>query len=73
MLGGVRGADLLCQRDAERSNVVGNFRAFLPSVSYTNDKDMSKNMLSAPFPFTSTDKPIYNLKVTITSTTCTFA
>ena len=57
-LGGVRGADLLCQRDAERSNIEGTFRAFLPAVSHPNEKDI----LSAAFPFTSNSNPIVNLK-----------
>lgn len=62
-LGGVQGADLLCQRDADRSNVDGNFRAFLPSVSHTAsvDHDMVKTILSPPFPFMSAS-PISNIR-----------
>lgn len=62
-LGGVQGADLLCQRDAERNNIDGNFRAFLPSLSHTAsvDNDMVKTMLSPPFPFMSSN-PIINLR-----------
>lgn len=61
-LGGVQGADLLCQRDAERSRVEGNFRAFLPSVAHmaSVEADRVKAVLSPPFPFMSSNNPISN-------------
>jgi len=62
-LRGVQGADLLCQRDADRSHVEGNFRAFLPSASHTAsvDHDMAKSIMSPPFPFMSSN-PISNMR-----------
>ena len=61
-LGGVQGADLMCQRDADRSGVEGNFRAFLPSAAHmaSVDSDRVKAVLSPPFPFMSSTNPISN-------------